>query len=825
MGRLFEKDPLLPAVLDGGKAHRLAIRAARPEGEGETATSVREGLGDNHLFAKTYTTLGVSLEGFLHPDESGCHGYVGAHPNLDINPGHLGAIEDGLLRGGGEVRPPARTSGSQPLGRAADMHRFLVGRHDYSLELTLDPGAEQVRGLAVCDFFKLTKSLHDRVGCYAAAGRRETGLLDVSTSLVVPFPRIVGEDGTDALLGTVGRRHQSLMPLLVELRRRCFGPAEPGQTEPPLSMTVLQARLRELYLPLSLRRAVLYLFQVYAHCLSDPFLFDGVLDLHDTFLTLHNLVCQALPARQSGGPAEWLDRGVLSGKDLNQLEGFLCALQNAMSHRTASSLPNWEAQDMAIDFRGGLNRLLAAADVPLKCGLGILRRLTASTPATSAGPPPRNLVGAITRVTFNPSPGVSSLDAAEPLGLHLAYLDLDVAHLLDPFEYCLHAHEVGHLILRSEPGWEELLANETRLVTSRGLVDAAGPSESVAGDSGTEEDARNRSAANHISLDEIAVEMLTYLFVYTPSVDLFRSHLVIRYNSHTSNSGQRPQVALIQFGEILLRAFFVTDPFQLASGTSLHEVDPIDLPYPDDVDAAWRRFKEMTDDIGLYFREFNSCRGDSELMETVMEYYRGVFLHVYPRYRESVLRIWRVVVSVYQRAFSHTNAFPWLTRRAEEREHLERAVNDAVGAGRPFFAGLLRHYLAVEGFDMLTQTPQPARPALDEFQVVGSLLKAYLSRSLERLDKDRQMHVSRPSPSRVIAMSPDIGGAVPLSRALLDPLRSGLRFVNPSDRRDKVRWQVAVLKTLWDQSTLLRSRRMADLLAGAWPDASADHAK
>ncbi|MFO0847184.1 MAG: hypothetical protein U0871_01310 [Gemmataceae bacterium] len=774
---LFGEDPRLSDLLEASRTHQLAVLAT-----GGDSTSVREGLADNHLLSKTYTTLGVSYPAFSNPTANGCGGYVCAYPNLDVNPGHLAAVEAQLFAVDGRDGPAPRA-----LGRAANIHRFLVGRHDYLMELEPGLADAPVRGLPVGGFFRLMQAVYDQAGCPTAGGKLETGLIDVSTSLVIPFPKVVGADGRDRILGAIGPRHRSIMPLLAELRRRCFEQAD-EQPAPPLCMASLDARMRGLSLPVSLRRATHYLFQIYAHCLSDPFLFDSVLDLHDTFATLHNLLCRILPAAPDGGT----DRGPLTSRDLNQLEALLTALHGALTHRIAISLPNWEARDMAIDFRGGLNRLLAAADVPLKCGLGLLRRLTGS-----GEPPPRNRVGAVTRVTFTPSPGVSSLAAAEPHGIHLAHLDMDVAHILDPFEYSLHAHEVGHLIMRSTPGWDDLLARETAQVCN-GAVGAAG-------------------AATRIGLDEVAVEMLTYLLVYAPSVDLFRRHLVIRFNSHTASSGRSRQVALAQFGEILLRVFLVTDPFcvAMAAGVDPGGADPLTLVYKDDTDRAWGRFVNMAADSGKYFREYAECDAVPAAAEAVTRYYQQIFRDVYPRYRPSVGRIWKVVVGVYQASCLQAKAYPWVTGRTEDRDRLAAEIDAALEAGRPLHVGILRHAIGVGGTVPATGESLPGGPApLDEFFVVGQLLRAYFTRSLARLDTALEMHAPRPSPDREIDLD---GGTRAVSPALLDPLRSGLVFINPADRRARLRWQAVVHKTLWDQSTHLRSRRLADLFEGGWP--------
>jgi hypothetical protein len=72
-------------------------------------------------------------------------------------------------------------------------------------------------------------------------------------------------------------------------------------------------------------------------------------------------------------------RGVDAGCSLffdeESIEGlgeFVEALQGAMSHRIVMQ-PNSEIQDWAVDYRGGLHRLLWSFDAPLRCAVGLFK--------------------------------------------------------------------------------------------------------------------------------------------------------------------------------------------------------------------------------------------------------------------------------------------------------------------------------------------------------------------------------------------------------------------------------------------------------------------
>ncbi len=767
-GDLFSEDTLIPSILERSKAHKLLTLTGKKK-----TSSVKAGLENNHIISKTYTTLGVSYSAFWDIKKPACNGYVSAFPNLDINPGHLASVEATLFKAN-----VGKNVSTQNLGRADSIHRFLVGRQDYLVELKADLGSEMVTGLSILDFFELMRGVYHQFDCPNAKGETETGLLDISTSLVIPFPKIVTNAGVELIPPKISDNHLSIMPLLLALRKSTFeGPADksPG-ADPILCIRKLEESLNRLLLPRSLRRATHYLFQIYAHCLSDPFLFDCVLDLHDSFAALHHFLCRVTPDQERKG----YYREGLNLNDIGQVEKFLEALHGALTHRVAISLPNWENRDIAIDFRGGLNRLLAAADVPLKCGLGLLRRQSPPNERSLF-----NQVGAVTRVTLNPSPVIYSIEKAEKLGLHLAYLEMDASQILDPFEYSIHIHEVAHLIIRNIGSWSEYISIEVDLASPKSL------------------DTADRCA--QIGLEEVAVEMLTFLFLFEPSVDLFRRRLVIRYNSCPLNTGLRYSVVVRRFGEILLRLFFVTDPYNklIESGADIRSPDSLLIKYSDSAEAAWSRFESMMFEVGPIFQEFKECKWAGAPFIELVQDFRKMFFDAYEKYAMSVGRIWKAILRVYQNSCVQSGLYPWSKGRAEDFVKIENEVELAFEMGRPLQVGFLRHSLAEE-----------SNLNLDDFYIVSRLLRTYFRRLIGKIEFSSEMHKSP-----MDYTSAKIGREnKKISPAFLDPFNAGLTLVSPKDRRDRIRWQISVLKTMWDQSTYLRSRRLTDLLSNNHPN-------
>ena len=133
---------------------------------------------------------------------------------------------------------------------------------------------------------------------------------------------------------------------------------------------------RQYGLPVSLRRTIEHLYQVFAATLGDPFLFDSVLDLYDAFATFHAILVKYLPElrRQETGRGPKEELGALDQGRVEQLAHFVDALQNALSHRIQKAYPEPHIRETGIDFRAGLNQTILASDAVLTSGVGLLRR-------------------------------------------------------------------------------------------------------------------------------------------------------------------------------------------------------------------------------------------------------------------------------------------------------------------------------------------------------------------------------------------------------------------------------------------------------------------
>ena len=144
-----------------------------------------------------------------------------------------------------------------------------------------------------------------------------------------------------------------------------------------LNLNSLRDALRQLQIPAPLSTSLRFLYLDYANYLNDVFLFDHVLDLHNVFVAVYNLIVRELPKEmRETAQNSYEARTFLDGVDLDNIVELVELLKNALSNRVQIAFRDAERWGLILDVRGGgFNRLLNAADVPLKCGLGLLWRV------------------------------------------------------------------------------------------------------------------------------------------------------------------------------------------------------------------------------------------------------------------------------------------------------------------------------------------------------------------------------------------------------------------------------------------------------------------
>lgn len=749
-------------------------------------------IGDNHVLSKTYTTLGVSYPCLQRPASFPCNGFIIGAPHFDVNPGHMSAIQSklrGLFVGSGAL---AHSNPPVIIGTEESLHRFLVGRHDSLFELQRDGRNSSILAIPTTNFLDGMRHLYLALGCTNKLGSDETGLLDVSTSVVVPFPRFENREVEDRLIRPLGAAHKPFMRVLNTLVETVFGVTRAANdlasTENSSVLVdadvLLPRQLRKLLIPSSLRRTIRYLYQEYSRCLADPFLFEVAVDLFDCFYTLHRVIsCQVATMTSQDGIALSGHRGVLRADDFEQLNLFVVALHNSLTHRVAMSQAQWEARDMAIDFRGGLNRIVASAEVPLRHGIDLFRQLlpvTASPNEPSAGSDsyPLHPAAAVTQITFSPSPTVSVVELRGLQRMCLAHIEMDVAHILNPTDYAMFVHEVSHLIVRNNEEWSGW--------TNRTVA-------TIVGDG----DAQSiRRVAT--TLEEMAVEVLTYLLVFCPDRSVYGRYMCSKFNSHIGNAGIGVTKAVARFIEVLLRAFSAT--VAIDEGEDVADLLASDLNGRVSrwsVNQLEERFAAYSTELAPFFLESHLITTNRLSQHEFGDLCRSAFREYWADYGRAVGDVWGIILRIFVSGGERGVLRDWL-RPAGEKAAIRERVDCAIRSGGAYVSHKVK-----------SDSPAFSNDA-SEFFISCALINSVVQSGFSQIDTDLEIHAPRSGDDRRI----DLARAAPaqFSRVLLDPLRSGWFCVEPASRRKLIQTQIAVLKSLWNQSTNQRGIRFCQLL-------------
>lgn len=617
-------------------------------------------------------------------------------------------------------------------------------------------------------------------------------VVDAITTMIIPVPKIVENtrDGpTDLICGKIGRRHFSpladLLPL-VQSRLCYFGdiPDDEKKKLGPrpgrLDLNALKKIPRKYGVPTSLRRTIEYLYQDFAIIIADPFLFDAVLDLYDTFATLHallteHLLCvRALELRSTDGDS----LGFLDEGRVEQLSMLVGAIHDALMHRILKTYPEVHIREMEIDFRGGLNQILLAADSPVKCGLGLLRKYALGVCKGAR----RDTVGGLTRVGFMPGARCNLLMFGTEDKARLAYFEADVPHMLQVDTYCENLHESFHLIfdaLRRKHGSDSELF--------------AIPPDSVMGD----------------RISEVFATLLSAMLLFSRDVDTFMYHELCSYSKSLTSVGWDDCDIIVRFTELLVRLFLVADAIPVEK--PLRSWDETWIREADDVSAALERFKTMVTKFGPLFSEYERL-WNGDRANDVKAYCWKQFIEIYPKVSRLMPHIWSEAIRLYRRFAEAELCWEDGSYKYDDQEVRDN-IEQGLVEGRPLIRSLYRARRDRSGSCSSSGSPEAMQDAgLDALVLVCGILSRYISEirkaegkaiHLYRRSSDRQ--VEYPQESQWYEFQIDKGSA-----QMFCPV--------PSARRSRLRREIVILKSFWDISSNLRERRLWEILSDNWPE-------
>ncbi|HUW81402.1 MAG TPA: hypothetical protein VMZ31_01250 [Phycisphaerae bacterium] len=788
---VFDADPegRLAHLLSESDLHRMIVRCNQ-ELRGRSPSVDVDLLRDNHAFRWTQSSLAVSPRAVLEPKQARCSGRVEASSEIQILPGHRFEVED-------RVVPQARgfldVPGVKPSRQ--EFYRYHIGLTDLIVHLR---GHERTLGPKLVPLKSVLATLKTN---FTSFGQRSKDadhgrdVVDISTAVTVPIPKIPRKywpNGFDRLCSHVGDRHFSpTCELLRKIRDRlCFTQGKALEKTNPrggsLNFDELKKFPRQYGLPLSLRRTIEHLYQTFAILLGDPFVFDVPLDLYDTFATLHAVLTEHLPATTVGRqiPRPYIGSVVLDRERVEQLALLTEAIQNALSHRIMKAYREPLTRENAMDFRGGLNQILLAADAPVKCGLSLLRPDAAD--GGNGRTAERVGVGVVTRLSAVPGASCYSVKMGTEGQATLAFYEVDVPHVLNVLSYCDYLHECFHLILNtlaSQPGSpeSELLAIEGPLVLDR--------------------------------VSEVFATLMCLLIPFGSDKESFSYYYVCDYSKSGESACPDDLDTIVRFTEALIRLFMAVDAIPL-------DTDPSDF-----ASGAWeqrtasergssqatrKRFEDLVTKVGPLFREYEELRrADKE--SDLRSYMMRQFDAIYPSVEAYMPQIWACAMRIYRQFLSPVAAMD-SSKGAHGSDVVRARVKDALKTGKPIIRSLYDAHMAERaGRQGAQATSGECGDSLAPFFLMCKMIQEYVN-PLKGM-ADHSVHLCRRTEdARVVYPKSDR----PWFQYQIERGAAALFCPVPSVRRDRLKREIVVLKSFWDISSHLRARQLHEIITDNW---------
>ncbi|MEL7266958.1 MAG: hypothetical protein AAFP69_19405, partial [Planctomycetota bacterium] len=423
-------------------------------------------MANNHVFSSSYTTACITNASDASERDE-IYGPVESDITFVVSPGHLADVDNKLA--------PSRQK-SDELSQT-EFYRVRFGKNDLEYRV----GQEKFAVVNINSFIASASEVYDNVASAGSRGSRETGVNDLACVLSVPIPKWLARP--EKLKTQIDDRRKdrdaqqradgdcshvpvvSLLSIISQTAGRTNALKQGDLLKPErrwFDQTKLSSQLRKAGIPKRLRDSLVYLFMNFFQCLNDPQLFDSILDLYDAFITLHQLLKDCVDDVGTSEQADFQGQASLKFEesDLYALEDFATALEDACYYRLSLTSPHKELNDMAVHFRGGLNQLLAGADVLLKSGVGFFRRECRSfkNPDMITRRERRD-VGVATEMCFSLVPRCFCSRLAVRKGKVLAHLKVNKGHVFQVGEFAMYYHEVGHLI-QWALGYQEIIDQE-----------------------------------------------------------------------------------------------------------------------------------------------------------------------------------------------------------------------------------------------------------------------------------------------------------------------------------------------------------------------------
>lgn len=761
-------------------------------------------LSENHVWSCTATTLSIDHHAFLGDSVGrGYSGLVSADPHFNISPGHTQALIKNQQSKG-------KTKIASDVKGYEDAVWIAAGLYDSTARTIVQPEETSVQSLS--DLISLVKELRG-LGYDPGPERQMWGVQDLFTEVLVPVPRILLLEEQEG----VALEHVSMHPLLAELKRHVF-----ERQEGLLSIPQLRQSLEKMRIPLPLRAAMLQCFSDYAKALADPMLFDNVLDVYDVFAAVHRLFTQELlddlnDRLKTGKCTESRRLSFLDEAQMQEIAAVVELIEDTLSRRTEMAFRQARHWQDAIDSRGGFSRFISATDVPIKCGLGMLRRVLAGKVSEVVVPPTtredvdslqfRSRVGGACRINYS----ARAYTHRFGFGLRdndtnfIAGVSFNTAHLTRPTFMYTHIHESGHLLCDFIRGRRDTKSSPSEAYCREYCwSDDCARIYPKPTDSIKESTDRLRK---HLRFEEVFAEMLAFGLIFGDDPEKYASVYLRQYLAmyllDPISTHPDPPMALERFTESLIRAFMAVDPYVAPSqdGRDLYEPE---IGKPFDVSAARARFMTFVESGGWVFLDYDRFW----LNEEGRSYILGELCSAYDKDQSFPVLccIWRQVRAVLNAICSVTSMKGSVGTSPPKKDSkwILSEFETGYRTGRPILRFLYNREHKQKPLVRLSVRERHWH--LDSMYILRHLLRMHAEEIFAKLDQEREC-----------CNQPDRVSDRGTNMQMLDRQLNGIACMDFAERGKYLQHRLSLLMTLWDLSSTMRGRSLGRLLDEVLP--------
>ena len=793
-------------------------------------------LRNNHVFSATHTTAGMTHDAFFsnsNKDKKGLYkGYINANPTFNFSPGH---VQDFLK----DAQKEKKSSLFDKLSdKKLDSNYQWVqfGQFDLTEKCSFTP--EKIELMPLFRVVNVIKKLFlwpFHCNTYENIGEKDwqfhKPLNQLRTDLSIPIPLLKHNN-------SIGE-HIHIKPILSEIKNYMFSHHignEKGK-KGPFSILILKDVIKNLRIPAPLSSSILYIFVDFVKCFKDPNLFYNILDLYDTYNAFYHYLVDKLDCeiktkikqedvQDNELFIELAKLSFLSDRDCYELTEISCGLENALHHRTRMTYSSSEWWNRVIDFKGEVNQLINAADVPLKCGLSILRRVIFYIENQKEQ---KNVnldddfekiklrVGGFSKLSYNSRVQSQRLKLRDYRDYFILNLELNIGHLVRPGFLYSHLHETGHLINDSlncfNSFFEEM---ESRHQIDYGSINLNEYPEKKYYKRNFDILKKYKSQISD-RFNEVFAEMFSYGLIFSDyhlgkkgykfpeelkkseyeiQIDYFRYYLGMYSLDPISTSWDKEEEK-IKLAEVLTRAFLASDPFsnhQKNNGKgNLYSLDSYKLEIPD-IENALKRFENILNLSGNFFYEFGVFWNNPEQKDYILEYFKRSYKISFP----FVCYIWEKIENIIDFVLFGNSQVSGISPAPDFFSEILENINHGYQSGKPLLRILYDEPIPKDSNK--SNKYKEIFGHLDAIFLVCRLLKFHIHEIFGKIDYNKSVVYIR-----------DLKKYDSNSH-LIDRFEGGLFSADIDFRSKYLKNRISIIKTFWDLSTNIRGRTFKNIL-------------